>query len=206
MAVSGSLIYKLILLGDFNVGKSSIFYRFKEDIFREYSNVTLHIENCSKNIEVDGKYITLVLWDTVGTERFRTLTRNYFRNSHVCLLIYSVSDPDSLLGLAQWLQDANNYAESALKVLVGNKCDLPSSVDEQKLTEFAHYHNCDIVFQVSAKTGEGIHELFHIISQKLLEKENKRHINQRLFDNSGDDDIYSLNEKGGVSAFTCCSN
>lgn len=54
----------------------------------------------------------LILWDTVGTERFRTLTRNYFRNAHACLLVFSSDEPDSLTSLSQWVGDADNFAEN----------------------------------------------------------------------------------------------
>nr|XP_015904439.1 ras-related protein Rab-15 isoform X2 [Parasteatoda tepidariorum] len=104
--------FKLILLGDYNVGKTSIFRRFKDNEFKESGNLSVGIDNYSKVIEVDGQNVTLVLWDTVGTERFRTLTRNYFRNADACLIVFSSNEPETLTSLTQWVRDADDFSEN----------------------------------------------------------------------------------------------
>ncbi|KFM63181.1 Ras-related protein Rab-19, partial [Stegodyphus mimosarum] len=174
--------FKLILLGDYNVGKTSIFCRFKNAEFKEDTKLTVGADNHTKVIEVDQQNVTLVLWDTVGTERFRTLTRNYFRNAHACLLVFSGNEPDTLTSLTQWVADADNFAENALKVLVANKSDLTCRTSQEKVKAFAQHHDCDIVFNVSAKTGEGLDDTFKTVAQKLISRNSRVRNNQSLFE------------------------
>lgn len=190
--------FKIILLGEYSVGKSSIFCRFKGDPFKEDTRLTVGIDSYSKLVSVKGENVTLVVWDTVGTERFRTLTRNYYRNAHGCLLVFTVDEPDTLSRLAQWVEDADNYAESALKVLVANKVDNKSRTSEDRMRAFAHHYDCDIVFSVSAKTGQGIDDMFAIIAEKLLSRDNHSLKRQQQFF----EDIHTLG--GQESKVTCC--
>ncbi|XP_054715770.1 ras-related protein ORAB-1-like [Uloborus diversus] len=190
--------YKILLLGDYNVGKSSIYCRFKDNQFKEVSKLTVGADNFGKVYELEEQNVTLVLWDTVGTERFRTLTRNYFRNADACLLVFSYDEPDSLTSLTQWVEDINNFAENALKVLVGNKCDLKSQTTSDKIKAFAHHHDCDIVFIVSAKTGEGIDEMFRTVAQKLSSRNSEVRNNQILFEK----DVHQLQSQ--ESKMNCC--
>lgn len=190
--------FKIILLGEYNVGKSSIFYRFKGDDFKEDTRFTIGIDSHSKLVSVKGENVTLMVWDTVGTERFRTLTRNYYRNAHGCLLVFTVDEPETLSKLAQWAEDADNYAESALKVLVANKVDNKSCTSEDKVRAFAHHYNCDIVFSVSAKTGQGIDDMFAIIAEKLISRDNHSLLRQQKFF----EDVHTLDSQ--ESKVTCC--
>ncbi|GBM87357.1 Ras-related protein Rab-14 [Araneus ventricosus] len=197
---TSNFCFKLILLGDYNVGKTSIFCRFGDNEFKENTNLTVGTDNRKKIIEVGGQNVTLILWDTVGTERFRTLTRNYFRNAHACLLVFSCDEPDTLTSLSQWVVDADNFAEKSLKVLIGNKIDLKCSTAQEKVNAFAHHHDCDIVFNVSAKTGEGITEVFQTIAKKLMQQNNQVQLqrNQPLFEK----DIHQLDSE--EAKLNCC--
>ncbi|XP_015904438.1 ras-related protein Rab-43 [Parasteatoda tepidariorum] len=192
--------FKLILLGDYNVGKTSIFRRFKDNEFKESGNLSVGIDNYSKVIEVDGQNVTLVLWDTVGTERFRTLTRNYFRNADACLIVFSSNEPETLTSLTQWVRDADDFSENALKALIRNKNDLKCLIAQEKVNAFAHHHDCDIVFNISAKTGEGIQEMFKTIAQKLILKSSRVQKNQSLFER----DVHQLDAHEVDVKATCC--
>lgn len=151
-------MFKVVLLGEAGVGKSSIFLRLKENVFGESLQPTVGIESCSKVVKIDGQSITVSIkllllctcisrntstylmivqqasnftrptytcifpdnflylfkkfsiWDTAGAERFKTITRNYYRNTHAVLLVYSCDDPSSLHYLAQWAEDCSQYA------------------------------------------------------------------------------------------------
>jgi len=195
---ASSYCFKIILLGDYNVGKSSIFCRFKNNTFKEDTKLTVGTDNHAKTFEIDCQNVTIILWDTVGTERFRTLTRNYFRNAHACLLVFSCDEPDSLSSLSQWVMDIDNFAENALKVLIGNKSDLKSRTAQDKVEAFAQHHDCDIVFNVSAKTGDGLNEMFQTVAQKLVLKNSRIQNNQSLFEK----DVHTLNSQ--EPKLSCC--
>ncbi|RUS81167.1 hypothetical protein EGW08_011075, partial [Elysia chlorotica] len=97
------------------------------------------------------------LCDTAGSERYRTLTRNFYRNAQAVLFVFSLDNPASLYGLASWDQDARNVRPIrlalSLRFLVGNKSDLPRAVADHTMTTFASSHDCEGAFVVSARTG-----------------------------------------------------
>ena len=113
------------------------------------------------------------IWDTAGVERFRTLTRNYYRNAHAAVFIYSVTDVSSLHFLTQWEKDTQNFAPNAIRMLIGNKSDLEAEVDDYTAEQFAKMHSFDRDAVISCKTGKGIHEAFEGLAKLLHEQGEK---------------------------------
>ena len=108
------------------------------------------------------------IWDTAGVERFRTLTRNYYRNAHAAVFVYSVSDASSLHYLAQWIKDAQNFAPHATRMLLGNKIDIePPEIDQTTANSFAQAHEFELNFTVSCKTNKGIADAFEALAKTL---------------------------------------
>ncbi len=101
-------------------------------------------------------------------ERFRTLTRNYYRNAHAAVFMYSVSEAASLHYLSQWIKDTQNFAPNATRMLVGNKIDIePLEIDELTSKSFAKAHEFDLHFQMSCKTNSGILKAFDELARTL---------------------------------------
>ena len=101
-------------------------------------------------------------------ERFRTLTRNYYRNAHAAVFVYSVSEASSLHYLSQWIKDTQNFAPNAIRMLVGNKIDIePMEIDELTSKSFAKAHEFDLHFHISCKSNSGISEAFEQIGIAL---------------------------------------
>lgn len=110
----------------------------------------------------------LSIWDTAGVERFRTLTRNYYRNAHAAVFVYSVSEASSLHYLSQWIKDTQNFAPNATRMLLGNKIDIePMEIDELTSKSFAKAHEFDLHFHISCKSNSGIHEAFEQLAISL---------------------------------------
>ena len=105
-------------------------------------------------------------------ERFRTLTRNYYRNADAAVYVYSVTDTASLHYLSQWLKDTQMHAPNALKVMVGNKTDLESSmeVEESVAQAFADLNDIQHVFRISCKTNSGVQELLTSVSRAVHQR------------------------------------
>ena len=179
--------YKVVLLGELGVGKTSLFRRLKDDTFDEYQTATTGIDSCTKVIKVHGETVMvsatccvhlegdaklillqLSIWDTAGVERFRTLTRNYYRNAHAAVFVYSVSEASSLHYLSQWIKDTQNFAPNAIRMLVGNKVDIePMEIDELTSKSFAKAHEFDLHFHISCKSNSGIEEAFKQLATTL---------------------------------------
>ena len=113
-------------------------------------------------------FLQLSIWDTAGVERFRTLTRNYYRNAHAAVFVYSVSEASSLHYLSQWIKDTQNFAPNATRMLLGNKIDIePMEVDELTSKSFSKAHDFDLHFHISCKSNSGISEAFEQLALSL---------------------------------------
>ena len=101
-------------------------------------------------------------------ERFRTLTRNYYRNAHAAVFVYSVSEASSLHYLSQWIKDTQNFAPNATRMLLGNKIDIePMEIDELTSKSFSKAHEFDLHFQISCKSNSGISDAFEQLAVAL---------------------------------------
>jgi len=161
--------YKLILLGDQGVGKSCILNRFLNDTFIEDYQATIGLDFQSKNVQIENQNIHLLLYDTAGQEKFRSLIPMYTRDANIILLVYDISNKDTFNHLPDWIRDLTNVnINEIIFVIVANKIDLNAqrAVTLEEGQKFAEEH--DFLFQeISAKTGIGFPELFY---KKLFEK------------------------------------
>lgn len=154
--------FKIVLVGDSHVGKTSICKRFCHGTFDETFVPTVGLEFGSKIVEVDGVRVKLQIWDTAGQERFNAITRAYFRSSAGVFLVYDISNRDSFTRVAKWTNDAVQLSpQSSIKVLIGNKSDLESqrAVSTVEAQEFADQHSLKF-FETSALSGDKIEECF----------------------------------------------
>ena len=161
--------YKLIFLGDQNVGKSCILNRFMNDTFTEEYQATIGLDFQSKNVQIDNQDIHLLLYDTAGQEKYRSLIPMYTRDSNIILLVYEINNKDSFIHLPDWLNDLSNVnKDDVIFALVGNKIDLEEKreVSTEEGKSYAE-QNGFIFHEVSAKTGDGFSDLFY---KDLFEK------------------------------------
>ena len=155
--------YKLIFLGDQGVGKSCILNRFMNNTFTEEYQATIGLAFQSKNVQIDNQDIHLLLYDTAGQEKFRSLIPMYTRDANIILLVYEVTSKDSFLHLNHWLNDLTTVKkDEVIFVVVGNKTDLEDKreVSREEGEQFAK-DNDYLFAEVSAKTGEGFPDLFY---------------------------------------------
>ena len=161
--------YKLIFLGDQGVGKSCILNRFMNDTFTEEYQATIGLDFQSKNVQIDRQDIHLLLYDTAGQEKFRSLIPMYTRDANIVILVYDISSKETFDHLPDWLNDLQNVKlDEVIFAIVGNKNDLNEKreVTPEEGAKFAEEHNY-IFHEISAKTSDGFEELFY---QKLFEK------------------------------------
>ena len=176
MASRGRQMLKLLLLGDAGVGKTSLLNQFVNREFTAQYKATIGSDFDSKQLEVDGHYVTLQIWDTAGQERFQSLGPTFYRGTDCCILVYDVTKPTTFENIKKWRNEFSiqlgltNSSEFPF-LLLGNKSDLPDkAVQPSAAREFAQM-NGDMVFaEVSAKTAEGVQTSFESIVRKALEK------------------------------------
>ena len=154
--------YKLIFLGDQSVGKSSILNRFYQDKFDPDYQATIGLDFHSKNTEINGTTVRLLLYDTAGQEKFKSLIPMYIRDANIILVVYDITIKDSFIHTEHWVNETKDLKrDDAIFVLVGNKIDLEDqrAITTKEAEDFANQKG--FIFQeVSAKSGDGIEDLF----------------------------------------------
>ena len=143
-------VYKLLLIGDSGVGKSSLLLRFADGTYEPTFFSTIGVDFRTQTLQLGGEVVRLSLWDTAGQERFRTITSSYYRGAHGIMLTYDVSDRASFAHLQTWYDDAQRYADGALMAVIGCKSDLVHTVAKEEGERWAQEHNA-LFCEYSAK-------------------------------------------------------
>eukprot|EP01084_Bolivina_argentea_P032766 60660_1 len=172
-------LFKLLLIGDPGVGKSSILLRFADDNFMDNYINTIGVDFRVKTLTVDEKLVKLQIWDTAGCERFRTIQSAYYRGAHAIIVVYDITNEQTFDDVKQWLFEIDRYANDEVVIfIVGTKVDLQNEriVNFDKGNSFAKEYGFKFC-EVSAKSGENIRQLFNSVSLYCLMKfpVHKRH-------------------------------
>ncbi|KAJ8255158.1 hypothetical protein GJAV_G00201670 [Gymnothorax javanicus] len=167
-------IFKIIVIGDSNVGKTCLTFRFTGGSFPEKTEATIGVDFREKAVEIEGEKIKVQVWDTAGQERFRkSMVEHYYRNVHAVVFVYDVTKMASFQNLKTWIQECNGHRVSPAvpRVLVGNKCDLVNQIQVPSNTalKFADAHNM-LLFETSAKDpkeSQNVDSIFMCLACRL---------------------------------------
>ena len=175
-------IFKVLLLGNSNVGKSSLFLRFVDEIWNDTFVPTIGVDFKIKTFDIDEKKIKMQIWDTAGQERFKNIIASYYRGAHGILLIYDVTDKDSFKNLSNWIIEIEKNAnKNVLKLLIGNKTDL----EDKRVITYNQGKECADGYglkyiETSAKKNLNVNEAFETLGRELiLHSEDKKIVRQR---------------------------
>ena len=169
---------KICLLGDVAVGKTSIASRFCKNSFNETYVNTIGGAYQQQTILLDnGSKIKFHVWDTTGDERFKSMTNLYYRDAQVAIITYDITNESTFSSIDFWIQELKYKVENdnMILCLVGNKCDVSSNerkIPTSKGKSFAQENNM-IFYETSAKSGEGVKDLFVTIANKVYEQQKK---------------------------------
>jgi small GTP-binding protein len=175
-----SAALKVVVVGDTRVGKSCIITRFTQRTFNRSMVPTVGAAFHTKVVQTPSGQIRLQLWDTAGQERFRSLAPMYYRMSAVVILVFDVTQKQTLDGLEDWATEITDKAPATIKrIVVGNKSDLAEErmVSVAAGQEMARQLRAVLYAETSALTGEGIDDLFVRIAQlDLMQDQVQEHI------------------------------
>eukprot|EP01119_Soliformovum_irregulare_P005986 TRINITY_DN17728_c0_g1_i1.p1 TRINITY_DN17728_c0_g1~~TRINITY_DN17728_c0_g1_i1.p1 ORF type:complete len:223 (-),score=41.49 TRINITY_DN17728_c0_g1_i1:10-678(-) len=182
--------YKVVVIGNSNVGKSNIVSRFTADEFSHESKATIGVEFGHAEVEIGNDRINVQLWDTAGQERFKAMTGGYYRDSVGALLVYDITKAVSFEATSKWLQELRNYTKpETVIMLTGNKCDLTNmrEVATNEAKAFAQKEGL-LFFETSALDGENIREAFQALIEDIYDRVHKeKPLVQDKTDRSGPD-------------------
>ena len=153
---------KCIVIGSSGVGKTALTKRLVENTFSEHIQSTIGIEYEFTTIEVDGQQVKLNVWDTAGQEKFRSITRAYYREAVCVLIVFDLTDKETFNEVNTWVDDVRHKCDpKASIILVGNKSDLSENrqVSNSEATEYAKSMNLKYI-ETSAKTGDNVRTAF----------------------------------------------
>ena len=162
--------FKVVLVGETGVGKTSIISQFIDQVFEEELQTSTGGSFSSKEIFFDnGKSLKLEIWDTAGQERYRSLTKIFYKNSSCAILVYDITRKQTFDELKNyWIGQIKESApKDIMLAVVGNKEDLldKEQVDENEARDFAKENNA-LFFSTSAKNSDAINQLFIDIGKK----------------------------------------
>jgi len=170
-----TLNFKLVLLGDAAVGKSSSVERFVKNEFFEFQQPTIGAAFLTQSVQLDDVIVKFEIWDTAGQERYRSLAPMYYRGAAAALVVYDITSQDSFTGAKTWIEELQRQGSADIIIgLAGNKCDLEDKreVAADEARQYAQENRC-IFYEMSAKSGENVQNMFQHIAMKLPKQGNQ---------------------------------
>ena len=189
--------FKIVLIGESGVGKTSIISQYVDQIFDTELNSSIGGSFSSKTLTLsNGKSIKLEIWDTAGQERYRALTKIFYKDALACVLVFDITKKNTFEELRNyWIHQVKESApEDIILAIAANKSDLidKEEVDEKESRQFAEENNA-LYFTTSAKNSVGINELFMGIGKKFYKLEDdvkiEKEVNVNSVDKEEKDDI-----------------
>lgn len=170
--------FKVVLIGDKSVGKTSIAVRLKSGTFDDGYELTIGGAYIKKTIQLpESDPVNMHIWDTGGEERYRAMVPLYYRDAQAALLVFDITDSATHKSLDYWINELHSKVneEGMLIFIIGNKSDMEEGRQVSKNQALADAENTNFsYFETSAKTGEGVVEMFNELARKLHEKKSNK--------------------------------
>ena len=164
-------VFKILMIGDSNVGKSSLLIRFSDNEYYNNYITTVGLDFRTKKINIDNKIIRLEIWDAAGQERFRALTKLYYRNCQGVLLVFDITDEKSFINIKNWINEFDKHCNipNVSKILIGNKCDLltEKKVSDEEIDKLCLKYNLNYI-ETSAKDNTNVELSFNELGKKII--------------------------------------
>ena len=170
----GTFVFKIVLVGDYGVGKSTSIHRFVEDKFRANYVPTLGVQITKKSFEIDEHSIDLMIWDVAGQDRYLMVRQRFYDGAQGILMLYDITRKSSLDNIKRWHKEVIKHTGSIPVILIGNKIDLEDKreVYEDDVNGILQENNIDVKLKIetSAKEGLKTEKAFLFLVNYLIEK------------------------------------
>ena len=168
--------FKICVIGDGAVGKTSLIKKFTKGTFEKDYIKTIGAQFSRFNKKINEDIINLILWDIAGQDDFSFLQPLFYKESRACIIVYSLEEndlgTDSLIHVKEWHDELKKYCGDIPVVLFANKVDLveESDLDNAKIQDIVNQHDFLEFYVTSAKTGQGVIDAFNAIIAELYQK------------------------------------
>ena len=198
------LEYKIILIGSSGVGKTGIFNRYISNTFIEDYKCTISATNKIKKISLNDKTIAkLSIWDTAGEEKYKSITRQYFKHSKGAIIVYDINDRKSYEEVNDWIKFVKEELSDVVIMIVGNKIDLDKRVvSEDEAKKFCN-ENGYLFLEVSAKKGTNVSLIFEKLSWEIWENDKKKDDDKIIFMSQANKSLEIMNFKDKKNKICC---
>ena len=190
--------FKILVLGEPNVGKVEFINRFTGDKYNYSSIPTTGLDIKHKYLKRDGKIIKLEIWDTAGQERFRYLAKRCYQANDGIIMIYDASDKGSFGRMKSWINNIKENIDMSKTgvIIVSNKCELSSEgvVDEEIKITFEKRENIKII-EASSKDNINVNESFLLLVDKMIELRKDKYKYENFDDENEEDKVKKLSDK-----------
>ena len=183
--VLNNLVFKIIVIGNANTGKSALLNRVTGRIFNNSYTMTIGVDFAIRNIEFEKNghknHIKLQIWDTAGQECFRSITRSYYKDAAGVILVYDITNLKSYESLTRWIDDINYYCSQDTQIIIsGNKIDLGHirTISYNEVNIFCKNNTIDYL-ETSSKTGENVDILFKKLAEKIYDNYITKNLEER---------------------------
>lgn len=167
---SSSFNFKVVLLGEGCVGKTSLVMRYCGDTFNDKHASTLQASFLKKRLNINNKRVEIAIWDTAGQERFHALGPIYYRDSNGAILVYDITDEDSFAKVKNWVKELKKMLGNEISLVIcGNKSDMEKNRTVDQSTAEAYASSVGAVHvNTSAKLNRGVEELFLDLTKRMI--------------------------------------
>ena len=160
---------RVVVIGDADVGKSSLSKSYIDGKMPDNSAPTIGAAFLQKRVRVQGVDVSLQIWDTAGQERFRSMAPMYYRQAKAAVCVFDMSNEETFHRLSGWVKILKEHADPSVVVAIaGNKCDKENSFDREQAVKFAEANGAKL-YATSALTLEGVEDLFGDLSSKIVD-------------------------------------
>ncbi|MHA1399199.1 MAG: Rab family GTPase [Candidatus Heimdallarchaeaceae archaeon] len=176
-------IFKIVLLGDPGVGKSSLISRYVHNRFESSYMITIGVDILSKQLFVGDDEVLFLISDIGGQERFSSVREKFYRGSKGCFLVFDLTRANTLESIREWKRGLDGVEDDVIFFVIGNKADLKDqiAVEEEEAIAIVNELNLptDSFFITSAKTGEKVEEAFQTFARELIKAVEKKRVEVR---------------------------
>jgi len=203
-------LFKLLMIGNSNVGKSAMMNRFVDDIFDDSYVSTIGVDFKIKTMTICNKVAKVQIWDTAGQERFKNITTIYYRGANGCIIVYDITNKLSFDNIVYWLSELELHAPNKIPILlVGNKKDLSDKrqVSENDLQMFANIFNLDYM-EVSVKDNKNncIDNAFIKLCEKIMKERPPPRVKETNYLTPNESKVIKIDRKNSMNSVSnnCC--